>query len=390
MYLALIEARYDYQLSYLDQWAKAWKQFAEKTETFNIVRNEDLKKLQQKSNEFDFLVVLHSVTADSNSWFKRLSGISNASRAPMILFVGNEFSSPFLSTELRLKLISEIAPEIIASQLPIECARWLYERTGSRVVAAPPGLPDVEKFETREARRIDFGYRGFPYPWYLLDEDRNETVESASGLFRSLNKKIDISFSQRFDSAQWFQFLKGSSFTASSEAGSRYVFRDDEIWRPVQEYFLNQHKFSAVSNDATGMKLLRQLPGPLKRAIKRVTSTFGVKQASLFEPNSHELEILQSLVDPTKHDYRDGKAISSRHFDAIACGTWQILKPGSYNDILVPDLHYTPWDPANLSTMAELISDLGGLQERTNQARESLGHAHSFGARVEGLLGTVR
>lgn len=390
MYLALIEARYDYQLSYLDQWAKAWKQVAKKTETFNIVRNGDLKKLQQKSNEFDLLVVLHSVTADSNSWLKRLSGISNASRAPMILFVGNEFSSPFLSTELRLKLISEIAPEIIASQLPIECARWLYERTGSRVVAAPPGLPDVEKFETREARKIDFGYRGFPYPWYLLDEDRNETVESASALFRSLNKKIDISFSQRFDSAQWFQFLKDSSFTASSEAGSRYVFRDDEIWRPVQEYFLNQHKFSAVSNDAAGMNLLRQLPGPLKRTLKKVTSTFGVKQASLFQPDSHELEALQSLVDPTKHGHRDGKAISSRHFDAIACGTWQILKPGSYNDILIPELHYTPWRPTNLPMMTELISDPESFQERTIQARESLGRAHSFGARVEGLLGTVR
>lgn len=386
MYLALIEARYDYQLSYLDQWAKAWKQVAEKTETFNIVRNGDLKKLQQKSNEFDLLVVLHSVTADSNSWLKRLSGIGYASRAPMILFVGNEFSSPFLSTELRLKLISEIAPEIIASQLPIECARWLYEKTGSRVVAAPPGLPDVEKFETRKARRIDFGYRGFPYPWYLLDEDRNETVESVSGLFRSLNKKIDISFSQRFDSAQWFQFLKDSSFTASSEAGSRYVFRDDEIWRPVQEYFLNQHKFSAVSNDAAGMNLLRQLPGPLKRTLKKVTSTFGVKQASLFQPDSHELETLQSLVDPTKHDHRDGKAISSRHFDAFACGTWQILKPGRYNGILDSTRHFTKYSKENLDSLIELISNPALARKMAKIAVEDLSSFHTYRVRVSQCL----
>jgi len=390
VHLALIEARYDYQLSYLDQWAKAWKQVAEKTETFNIVRNGDLKKLQQKSNEFDLLVVLHSVTADSNNWLKRLSKVGNSSRAPMILFVGNEFSSPFLSTELRLDLISDIAPEVVASQLPIECARWLYEKTSSRIVEAPSGLPEVEKVETREVRKIDFGYRGFPYPWYLLDEDRNETVDSVSGLFQSLSKKVDISFSQRFDSSQWFKFLKNSSFTASSEAGSRYVFRDDEIWKPVQEYFLRQHKFSAINNDAPGMNLLRQLPGPLKRVLKKVTTTFGVKQASLFQPDSDELELLQSLVDPCKYDYRDGKAISSRHLDAIACGTWQLLKPGRYNDILVPDLHYTPWDPMNLPRMTELISDPEILLNRTNQARESFGQAHSFTARVEGLLGTVR
>lgn len=390
MYLALVEARYDYQLSYLDQWEKAWKKVAEKTETFNIVRNGDLNKLQHKSNEFDLLVVLHSVTADSNNWLKRLSTIGNSSRAPMILFVGNEFSSPFLSTDLRLDLISDISPEVVASQLPIECARWLYEKTGSQVVSAPPGLPDVERRETLKARNIDFGYRGFPYPWYLLDEDRNVTVESVSNLFQSLSKKVDISFTQRFDSGQWFQFLKNSSFTASSEAGSRYVFRDDKIWKPVQEYFLSQHKFSAINNDAAGMNILRQLPGPLKRALKKVTKTFGVKQASLFQPDSDELELLQSLVDPSKHEYRDGKAISSRHLDAIACGTWQILKPGRYNDILVPDLHYTPWDPMNLPKMTELISDPEILSNRSNQARESLGHAHSFAARVEGLLGTVR
>jgi len=308
----------------------------------------------------------------------------------MVMFVGNEFSSPFLSTELRLNLISEISPEIVASQLPIECARWLYEKTGSRVVEAPPGSPDVKKDETRKVKRIDFGYRGFPYPWYLLDEDRNETVESVCALFQSLSKKVDISFAQRFDSAQWFQFLKDSSFTASSEAGSRYVFRDDEIWKPVQEYFLSQHKFSAINNDAAGMNLLRQLPGPLKGALKKVSTAFGVKQASLFQPDSNELEIIQSLFDPTKYEYRDGKAISSRHLDAIACGSWQILKPGRYNDILVPDIHYTPWDPMSLPEITELISNPEILQKRTDQARENLGHAHSFAARVEGLLGTVR
>ena len=67
MYLGLIEARYDYQMSYLDQWAIAWRGAASKMENFNIVRNGELERLLKKANQFDLLVVLHTVTADSNS-----------------------------------------------------------------------------------------------------------------------------------------------------------------------------------------------------------------------------------------------------------------------------------------------------------------------------------
>jgi hypothetical protein len=201
---------------------------------------------------------------------------------------------------------------------------------------------------------------------------------------------MDISFSQRFHSTQWFEFLKNSSFTASSEAGSRYVFRDDEIWKPVQEYFLSQHKFSAVGNDATGMNFLRQLPGTLKRALKKVTSTFGVKQASLFQPNSDELEILQSLVDPAKHDYRDGKAISSRHFDAIACGTWQILKPGGYNGILESTRHFTEYSEENLDSLVELIGDPTLSRKMAKIAVEDLSGSHTYRLRVNQCLDVIR
>jgi hypothetical protein len=354
VYLGLIEARYDYQLSYLDQWALAWQRASTKTEKFNLVKKVDVARLQKMCRDFDLLVVLHSVTADSNSWLARLASLTETNRAPMIFFVGNEFSSPFLSTKTRLNLISQVAPEIIASQLPLDCASWLYERTRSKVVAAPPGIPDITFPKSPMKREIDLGYRGFPYPWYLLDYERNNTVVEVVELFQSRQRKIDVSYTQRFNSIHWFNFLKNSNFTVSSEAGSKFVFRDDEVWRPIQEYFQSHHKFSAIKNDATGMNFLRKLPGPMKSLLKRATSSVGVNQASLYKPDSLEIEKLKSLIDLSTHEYRDGKAISSRHLDAIACGTWQILKPGSYNDILKPNKHFTPWNPSEISRIGRV------------------------------------
>ncbi len=390
MYLGLIEARYDYQLSYLEQWALAWRQQASKTDTFNLVEEQDIKRLAQSYSKFDLLVVLHSVTADSNFWIEKLASLNQLSRSPMILFVGNEFSSPFLSMETRLKLISEISPELIASQIPLESARWLYEKTGSQIVSAPPGIPETSLKNIPRSRPIDLGYRGFPYPWYLLDADRNDTVESVAKLFKENSQEVDLSFTQRFDSSMWFEFLSKTRFTVSSEAGSRFVFRDDSVWIPVQEYFSEKHKYSTVRNDMLGMSFLRQLPRPIKKFVKKASSLIGIYQASLYNPDAREREKLAELVDPSRHEYRDGKAISSRHLDAIACGTWQILKPGAYNNILKVGDHFTPWDPSEISSISELILDSNLLQFKTQSAFESLKSEHSYLARIGHLLKNLR
>jgi hypothetical protein len=239
-------------------------------------------------------------------------------------------------------------------------------------------------------REIDLGFRGFPYPWYLLDDDRNNTVEEVVELFQSRQRKIDVSYTQRFNSTQWFNFLKNSNFTVSSEAGSKFVFRDDEVWRPIQEYFQIHHKFSAIKNDAKGMNFFRKLPGPIKSLLKRATSSVGVNQASLYKPDSHEIEKLKSFIDLSTHEYRDGKAISSRHLDAIACGTWQILKPGSYNDILKPNKHFTPWNPSEISRIDELVEKASQLRSRTEDVWEDLSPNHSYSSRVNQLLENLR
>jgi hypothetical protein len=110
----------------------------------------------------------------------------------------------------------------------------------------------------------------------------------------------------------------------------------------------------------------------------------------LYKPDSHEIEKLKSFIDLSTHEYRDGKAISSRHLDAIACGTWQILKPGSYNDILKPNKHFTPWNPSEISRIDELVEKASQLRSRTEDVWEDLSPNHSYSSRVNQLLENLR
>jgi len=386
VYLGLVETRYDYQLSYLDEWVRAWQRAASKFDTFNLIHDAHLKKLERKLNDFDLIVVLHSVSADSNAWLEKLTHLSGKKRAPMILFVGNEFSSPFLSTEVRLNLIEQISPEILASQLPSDCSNWLYEKTGIRVAHAPPGIPEKPFKNSDQVKNCDLGYRGFPYPWYLLDNERNMTVHSVSEYFNSRKMKIDISFTQRFNANEWFEFLRNSRFTVSSEAGSRFVFRDDNVWISVQEYFAKNLKFYAIENDRAGMQILRRLPSYLKKVLRSLGSSLGINQASLYKPDSREMQILTELIDVSKHEYRNGKCISSRHLDALACGTWQILQPGSYNDILKEKDHFSSWTGTENEELIELICDPTKTVSRTLNALESLLETNTYDARVRSLI----
>jgi hypothetical protein len=371
-------------MSYLDQWKSAWLNASTKSEVFNLAQSGSFKKLSSKIRQFDLLVVLHTVTADSNSWLEKLSIIRDRSRPAMVMFIGNEFSSPFLSTEKRLDLIAKISPEFIATQLPIDSAKWLYERIGSKVIAAPPGMPVLSINNSSTSRDLDLGFRGFRYPWYLMDNERNNVVDQVIDVFKNRNLAVDVSHEKRLNSSEWFDFLSRSRFTVSSEAGAKYIFRDDQIWNPVKEYFATEKKFSALENDVGGMSLLRRLPAPLKSMLKKFLSNLGLNQGSLYKPDSKELEKLISLVDLEKYESRNGKCISSRHFDAIAAGTWQILAPGKYNELLIPSIHFTPWEATN--NFRALIENEVSRKSLSIQAFDDLSQNHSYRARVNTVL----
>jgi hypothetical protein len=376
-------------MSYLDNWRDAWCSASDKYKVINIANNQGLLEYQKESSNFDLIVVLHSVSSDSNLWLQKLNQVQVTNRPPMVMFVGNEFSSPFLSIEKRLDLISQISPNFIASQLPIDSAEWLYERVGSKVIAAPPGMPLLITKNKFISRDIDLGFRGFRYPWYLMDNERNNVVDKVIDIFKNQNLVVDASHEKRLNSSEWFNFLSRSRFTVSSEAGTKYIFRDDQIWSPIKEYFATEKKFSALENDVSGMNLLRRLPSPLKSLLKKFLSNLGLNQGSLYKPDSKELEKLISLMDLDKYESRNGKCISSRHLDAIATGTWQILAPGEYSGILKPDIHFSAYEN---SKAVDILSDIKNKDLWESFARvawEDLYLHNTYTARVNTILKSI-
>jgi hypothetical protein len=217
-----------------------------------------------------------------------------------------------------------------------------------------------------------------------MDNERNNVVDQVIDIFKNQNLVVDTSHEKRLNSSEWFDFLSRSRFTVSSEAGTKYIFRDDQIWNPVKEYFANEKKFSPLENDVSGMNLFRRLPSPLKSMLKKFLSNLGINQGSLYKPDSKELEKLISLVDLGKYESRNAKCISSRHFDAIAAGTWQILAPGKYNDLLTPNTHFTPWEDTN--DFRALIENEVSRKSLSNQAFDDLSQNHSYGTRINTVL----
>ena len=177
MRIALIEAFYDYNMSYLDEWRNAWTENSGSVISINLLKSRDIKTLEKSIPELDLIVMLHTVNGDSNQWLPRVIPALQRRKCKLVTHVGNEFSSPWLSMETRLDHLRQIAPDIIATQISLKSAEWLYRSSNAKVVFAPHGMPTLDSISVKNQRNIDLGLRGFKYPWFLLDDERNNTID---------------------------------------------------------------------------------------------------------------------------------------------------------------------------------------------------------------------
>jgi hypothetical protein len=376
-------------MSYTEDWRDAWTKRATNVINVNLINGRGIGRLNKEYQTLDLIVILHSATSDSNIWLaKLLKNLKTRPSCKIVIFVGNEFSSPWLSTETRIENLKNMSPDLIVTQLEIGTGKWLYEKTGAQVISVPPGIPNYE-YSSVIKKSIDLSYRGFIYPWYLLDDDRNSTINSIIKEATELRWHTDFSQSSRLGRNDWMALLSNSKLTMSSEAGSKFVFRTDEVWDELLEYMkIRKYKFTNISNDASGMTLLRLFPTPIKKLIRKSLSRVGVSQGSLYVPSSEEEERLLNLIKPNNFEFKVGKCISSRHLDAIACRTWQILAPGKYNGILQEGKHFSWWDSSNPS--GSLASAMNNQFEgRAEIAYQELIKDNSYDARVTGILAAL-
>ena len=146
-------------LSYAVDWREALHAHPDATvDTCNILDLVEYRRYRRRIGDYDLVVVLHSATGDSMSLLNRTVHWLDRRRSPLVVFVGNEYNL----LDAKLAFVRESGAEYVASQLPIESARWLYaECPGARVLAMPHALnAAVYHRFTDAARDIDIGFVG--------------------------------------------------------------------------------------------------------------------------------------------------------------------------------------------------------------------------------------
>jgi hypothetical protein len=147
-----------------------------------------------------------------------------------------------------------------------------------------------------------------------------------------------------------------------------------------------------------GKGVLIRSNGPLRMLARRLPYSLKSRLLSLLRKGPIRLDVIDASIVPfAELDTRFfagrprspayGKAISSRHFDAIGTRTCQMLLDGRFNDILVAGKHYIAIsrDLSNLALALELFCDPEHRRQITTAALEHVLAAHTYQHRIDSV-----
>jgi len=296
-----------------------------------------------RMSDFDLVIALHSAAGDSLLQLERVSAALVRRRGPLLVLFGNEYDD----MASKRNLLVTLRAEYVGSQLPIDAANWLYHGCGAVVLPAPAGL-NVDLYRPGPADRpIDIGFRGDRYHVGLIgDDERVRAIERVTAHAATLGLSIDVAF-MRLPRRDWSAFLARCLGTVGAEAGTYYLERDD------------------------------------------VTRTRAARYLAAY-PDAPLADVLARCY-PERASSVSGKAISSRHLEAVGTKTCQILVSGRYNDILRAGDHYIAVKP-DMSDVGEGVRMFNDSAYRTavaDRAYEHVSGAHTYAHRVTSLLSRV-
>jgi spore maturation protein CgeB len=278
-----------------------------------------------------------SILLKTVEWFRKRRG-------RLVVFVGNEYN---LMAD-KIEFIRSTEADYVCSQLPFEAARWLYEGCKrSKILAIPHALnPKLYSPHPCPHRTIDIGFIGHLYDYFIGDLERTNLIQFFQRNGRGLGMSCDIR-TQRLPREGWAQFLRRCRGILGAESGTYYLDRTGRIIEDVRKYAQRNPKVS----------------------FEEIHGLFFKK---------HQCPV-------------SGKAISSRHFEAIGTKTCQILIEGHYNGILVPNQHYisVKKDLSNMSDVVYRFKDENYRNEMTQRAYEYVMDGHTYRHRVDLLLRTI-
>ena len=391
----VLHVGYPHSASYYDDWLDALQTHPRLTTVaINLFKRGGASYVAEALKDAELTVVLHSGTGDGLEHVTAIAPTVSDRRCPLIVFMGNEFNLPWLPISAKRSWAAQIKAEFIATQLPIEAGRWLYEGSGARILPMPHALNPAAFYWTqrREERRIDVGTRSFRYPVYLGDNRRNHFLHEIRAKAHSARLSVDIGFDRRFNRAGWATFLNRCRFTAATEAGSPFLERDDVRTLELHSFLASNRKGLVISTAIPGRQLLRRLPWLWREALIRAAGRLGVQYEPLLAAEEELAEeIMQRFFPPEQLCPYSSTCISSRHFDAIGCGTVQLLLEGDYNNILLPDEHYIQIasDLSNLDAAFEVTRDPRVTGRIAEAALAHVVASHTHKHRLDRLLAAV-
>jgi hypothetical protein len=378
---------YGHRVSYYDDWLDAFVGSGHfLTETGNIIDLEPAV-LARRIEEFDAVILLHGCNADTLEFLEPLVPVlADRKRARLLSFVGNEYNSPYLSMQQRNDMLRRARTDIIATQLLAEAGEHLYAGTGARVISVPHALNPAVFFPREGPRhaRIDIGVKGYKYPPWLGDDERNRFLDHFRSNVGGYGLNCDIGVDERVGRDEWAEFLRACNGTISTEVGSWYISPSDDLIDRVYEYLKSRRGRFVIGNESPIRRMARHLPMPVKSVLWRVLKTGVVKFEVLQDSDVPFAELEELFFPASARAPVYGKAISSRHFDAIGVKTCQIMLRGRYNDILEADKHYigVDHDYANLDEAVRRFKDAGERDAITGCAFEHVMAAHTYAHRT--------
>ena len=391
----VLHANYTKKLSYYDDWLDAFIQHPNLQSTpINICSLQDRQFLKKQVRETDLIVLLHSTNGDTTQYLEPLATQLAQRSAPLVSFVGNEVNIPSSRISDKRRVLGQISPEFVASQLILDAANYLWGDIALKAVISLPHALNPEVFFSTTPwaeRRRAIGVKAVQYSVTLGDNDRNHLHNVFADLKSIDSLPVEIS-STRLSRHEWAAFLNECRATVSSEAGSWYLERDDAIVRAISEFAKTQKpRGFTLPSDGIVRRVGHKMPWAIRQAFRRVTTGKYLTLDSALIESLDRKEVEELFFRRPKPPFYS-KCISSRHFDAIGTGTVQILLEGRYNDCLLANEHFVELkaDYSNLHEVLNRISDQTYCKTLTSDALHHTLEFHTYRKRIDFLLKEVQ
>jgi hypothetical protein len=389
----VLTVRYAVRASYYEDWLDEFAAsplFA--ASAFNLFRRAERRAAMRAIGEAELVVALHSCSADTLQFIAPLRAALQARRGRFVMLVGNEYNLPWAPLGDKRRFLREVGADWVGTQLPLEAGQWLYQDTGAGVLALPHAANEAVFRRDRpdEARGIDIGGRSFRYPVYIGDDERNRVYDRFAEIGPRAGLRVDIANDARLGRAEWAAFLNDCRATIGTEAGTWYLERDDRTALAIRQFLRDRAAGPTIRADGWLHAAARHLPYAAKMRLAALLAR-SVLRHEAFDAGAAAGEIRARFFAGRPHCPAYSKCISSRHFEAAATGTCQILVRGRYNDILEADRHYLALD-SDLTNAAETIERFRDPAERrrlADAAQALVRAAHTYRHRLAALHAAV-